>query len=426
MKNKFNNFTIFFKYFIIYEKLEVMFLIIDVIGIFVATYPIIMSILWISGSFFSKILDYYTVKKLKEYPAISILLPCYNEEKTIEDTVDGLMQIDYPKYTLYMINDKSTDNTLEKMNYLIKKYPDKNLKIVDMPKNGGKARGLNYALQFVEDDYVMVVDSDSYIEKGAVKSLLDKLMVSDDIAAVTGAPIIRNRTTLLGRLQTLEYAGIISHIKRAQAFYFHKIMTISGVLVVYRKSALEKIGGFNPNAMTEDINATWSFYRKGMRVEYQPNAHCYILAPESVKGLVKQRSRWAIGGLETLCENIKGLFNGSFGQRCLLIEMICGYVWAISLIISLCNYGLSTIFSGELNINIFLFFIYIIIGIIQFYLGSYDDQEFGFFSISDLALIPFYLFFYWLLNLVTSVQALYTVFFSNTTNGKWESSDRGL
>lgn len=398
----------------------------ELIGTFVAIYPMFMSLIWILGSVMKKKYSVCENEELSEYPRISILLPCYNEEKTIEDTVNGLLDLDYDDYEIVMINDKSTDNTLEIMKKIVSNHSDKSIRYIDMPKNGGKARGLNYALKTIESEYVMVVDSDSYVERNAVKKMMNKLLSNKKNAAVTGAPIIRNRTSVLGKLQTLEYVGIIGNIKKAQSFFFNKIMTISGVLVIYRKEALKDIDGFDPSAMTEDINATWRLYSKGWNVAYQPNAHCYILAPESIKGLIKQRRRWAVGGLEVLINFFHRIFTGSIGERFLIMEMIFGYMWAIGLIVSTLNFIITVSISTCYPVNGMILFIYMVIGIIQFEIGCFEDGEYGDFSFSDKLLIPLYIFMYWLVNLITSLQALYSVYFSKSGDGKWESSDRGL
>lgn len=402
-------------------------MLLGLIGNFVAIYPIIMSTVWIMGSILLEKFGEVDEKTLNVFPKIAILLPCYNEEQTVEDTVEGLLDLDYPNYEIWMINDKSTDNTLLKMHEIQEKFQDKiNIHIVDMPENGGKARGLNHTIKLVDAEYVMVVDSDCYVEAQAVKRLMAKLLSDERYAAVTGSPIIRNRTSILGKLQTLEYVGIIGNIKKAQSFFFNKIMTISGVLVIYKKAALEDIGGFDPSAMTEDINATWRLYSNNWLVAYEPNAHCYILAPESVKGLIKQRKRWAIGGLEVLLTFFKRIKNGTFGEKFLLCEMIFGYIWAIGLVTTTISFvlGINTIHNYPLNGSIM--FLYMMLGLIQFEIGCIRDGDYGYFSLADKALIPIYIFAYWLVNLITSLQALYNVYFNTSGDGKWESSDRGI
>ena len=399
----------------------------NIVGSFVVFYPIVMSLLWMLGSLFHRILVLLcSVKLPNEQPKVSILLPCFNEEQTIEATVDGLLKLKYKHYELVMINDKSTDNTLDKMHEIVDKYPNREIKILDMPENGGKARGLNAALKTVDTDYVMVVDSDSYVASDALEHLMAMLLSDESYGAVTGAPIIQNRTTLLGKLQTLEYIGIIGNIKRAQSLYFNHVMTISGVLVCYRVSALRDINYFNPKAMTEDIDATWRLYMQKYNVGYQPQARCYILAPESIKGLFRQRTRWAVGGLEVLTTYIKKFKQCAWAERFLLIEMIFSNFWAISMMFSMSLYVLNYLTTGHLPMHGVIMFISLLIGIAQFYIGYIGERKAAELNVADRMLVPVYLFMYWLMNLFTALAAMWSVLTKQSGDGKWESSDRGL
>lgn len=400
---------------------------INIIGTFVVFYPIVMSLFWMLGSLFHRIMQLLDpLDELKEQPKVSILLPCFNEEATIEATVEGLLELTYANYELVMINDKSTDGTLQKMKQIVSKYPNYQIKILDMPENGGKARGLNAALKMIDSDYIMVVDSDSYVAPNALEKLMAMLLSSEKYGAVTGAPVIQNRTTLLGKLQTLEYIGIIGNIKRAQTLFFNRIMTISGVLVVYRVKALRKINYFDPSAMTEDIDATWRLYMKKYLVGYQPEARCYILAPESVKGLFKQRTRWAVGGLEVLTKYIRKFLKCAWPERILLIEMILSDTWAICMMLSLIVYVINFILTGHTPMHGVVMLFSMIIGVTQFYIGYIGEKDATQITWADRSLVPVYLFIYWLMNLVTALSAMWKVATKQSGDGKWSSSDRGL
>ena len=401
--------------------------ILNILGSFVVFYPIIMSLLWMIGSLFHRVwLLLSPVPELTETPKVSILLPCFNEEQTIEATVKGLLDLQYPNYELMMINDKSTDNTLQKMEQIVQAYPEREIKILDMPQNGGKARGLNAALKEIDSDYIMVVDSDSYVAPDALTKLMAMLVSESDYGAVTGAPVIQNRTTLLGKLQTLEYIGIIGNIKRAQTLFFNRIMTISGVLVCYKVSALKEINYFDPSAMTEDIDATWRLYMQGYRVGYQPAARCYILAPESVRGLFRQRTRWAVGGLEVLTKYIRRFSECATSERILLIEMIFSDTWAICMMTSLILYVVNYLTTGHLPMHGVVMFFSMVIGLCQFYIGYIGEREATHITTADRLLAPAYLFLYWLMNLCTALAAMWKVVTKQSGDGKWDSSDRGL
>lgn len=400
-----------------------------IIGIFVLLYPIVMSTLWIVGSLFNKFNTFLLKQPQTDdihYPHLSILLPCFNEAATIEQTVKSIAEIDYPDFELVMIDDCSTDDTLLKMMDLQEKYTHFPIHIIKKKQNGGKARGLNDAIQTVDSEFLLVMDSDSSVERQAVKRLVQHLMRHPKAGAVTGAPIIRNRTSLLGKLQTLEYVGIIGNIKQAQNFYLSKIMTISGVLVCYRKKALQDIHYFNPSAMTEDIDATWRLYTKNWDVAYEPDAHCYILAPETTRGLLKQRTRWALGGLEVFLNYIKRLHYLGTPERFLMLEMTLSNSWAIGMAVCMVISSVKVLTLGHFDLSGTVLSFYMIVSLFQFMIGYSNDRSYAYLTLADKCLSPIYIFIYWIVNMITALAAMIKMLTHQTGDGKWASSDRGL
>lgn len=357
---------------------------------------------------------------------VSIFVPAYNESDTIDDTVEGLVGLTYENYEIVLINDKSQDDTITKMYNLQRQYKQKNIRIIDLKVNGGKASALNTALAKTTNDYILVVDSDSYIQADALENLLSAMLADDKIGAVAGRPIVRNRTTLLGRLQTLEYTSIIANIKEAQSFFMHRIMTISGVISFYRTAAVKSAGGWDEAAMTEDIDATWNLYQQGWKVKYEPKAICWILVPETVKGLIKQRTRWSVGGLEVLVKNNKTLWQGDVGERLLLAEMIISHLWSWCFLIASIECFFTIGRTGTVKMNGMILCIYTFIGLIQFLIGIIGARKSTGLTMSDNLLIPIYLVFYWVLNLYTAIASELTYFFSKKNDGRWESPDRGV
>src|SRR5690606_1756376 len=111
---------------------------------------------------------------------------------------------------------------------------------------------------------------------------------SPRVGAVTGNPRIRTRSTLLGRIQVGEFSSIIGLIKRAQRTY-GKVFTVSGVMACFRRSALHDVGYWDPHALTEDIDVSWRLEIRHWDVRFEPNALCWILMPETLQGLWRQR-----------------------------------------------------------------------------------------------------------------------------------------
>lgn len=390
-------------------------------------YPVIMSILWSIGAYFSRI-NYIKIQEMNFYPKVSIVLSAYNEQETIKEAMEALEQLDYPNLEIIVVDDKSTDQTLSILKVIQRKFDiTKQLKIIAQKQNAGKAHALNTALRKVTGKYMLVLDADALLAKDSVKLLITELEKNPLVGAVTGKPVVRNRSTLLGKLQTLEYIGIIDGIKRTQTFMLGTITTVSGVIVMYRVEGLKEIGGFNTEVMTEDIDVTWRLYQKGWQVTYHYHALAYILVPEHYFNLWKQRKRWSIGGLEVLISNFSWVFKeGSLKYKLLLTEMILSHLWGWSFLLSTLNY-IITVYSHKVLIitgNIIILFV--LLSIILFGIGMSGDKHDSQLQFQDKITVPVYLLFYWVINIISAILSEFVVITGRTSKGKWESPDRGV
>lgn len=234
---------------------------------------------------------------LDDYPPCSILLPCFNEGENARETIDWLTRQTYPNYEIIAINDGSSDNTAEVLDALAAEHP--RLRVIHFAKNQGKAMALRMGAMASENEYLIGIDGDAILHPAAVQWMMAHFVNGPRVGAVTGNPRIRNRSTLLGRLQVGEFSSIIGLIKRAQRIY-GRVFTVSGVVAAFRKSALHRNRYWNTDMVTEDIDVTWLLQSDHWDVRYEPNALCWILMPETLKGLWSQRLRWAQGGVEVL------------------------------------------------------------------------------------------------------------------------------
>ena len=142
---------------------------------------------------------------------------------------------------------------------------------------------------------LVCIDGDALLDPQALRWIA-RAFPPRHVGGVAGNPRIRNRTSLLGRLQVGEFSSIIGLIRRAQTIY-GRLFTVSGVICAFRKRALEEAGWWSPRTITDDIDVTWRVQLAGWRVVYEPNAIVWILMPETLRGLWKQRLRWAEGGV---------------------------------------------------------------------------------------------------------------------------------
>jgi biofilm PGA synthesis N-glycosyltransferase PgaC len=304
---------------------------------FVFYYPLFMSFLWMTGAalfwwrFERREPPWDRPRPLPGAPPVSVLIPCYNEADNAEETVAHALALDYPDFEVVAIDDGSTDDTGEILDGLAARHP--RLRVVHLAENQGKAMALQAGALLAQHEILVCIDGDALLDRHAAHWLVRHFVASPEVAAVTGNPRIRNRSTLLGRVQVGEFSSLVGIIKRAQRF-FGRIFTVSGVLTAFRKSAVHAVGYWSADVLTEDIDITWKLHRAGWDVRFEPNALTWILMPETLRGLWKQRLRWAMGGAQVLLRNLGALLVP--GQRFLwplLLEMCASVVWSYAMLL---------------------------------------------------------------------------------------------
>ncbi|WP_445370366.1 poly-beta-1,6-N-acetyl-D-glucosamine synthase [Methylomonas sp. HW2-6] len=300
---------------------------------FVFYYPLLMAYVWMLGG-----IVYYIrwernrgnvladLPVLADYPAVSILVPCYNEGENVRETIEYLLHQQYPNYEIIAVNDGSKDNTLEILHELADRHPQ--IRVVNLASNQGKAVGLRTAALLANSEILIGIDGDALLAPNATAWIVKHFLEDPHVGAVTGNPRIRNRSTLLGKIQVGEFSAIVGMIKRAQRSYGH-VFTISGVIAGFRKTALHDVGYWSPDMVTEDIDISWKMQLAGWAIRFEPNALCWVLMPETLKGLWKQRSRWAQGGVEVLLRYFRPLLRWrSRGMWPLYLECCVSLSWA--------------------------------------------------------------------------------------------------
>lgn len=413
---------------------------------FVYLYPFVMSLFWISFAirFF---IDYVHFENEQEqwhtklFPMVSILIPCYNEEETIVDTVRNLYsELKYPHYEVICIDDGSTDNTWEVLTTLLKNEKTPKLRLIKVANNAGKAHALTQGAIAARGEFLLGLDADSFLKYDAIDHLVASILGYKNkfthflgqrkgIGAVTGNPLVRNRSTLLAKVQLVEYASIIGLIKRSQRL-FGRIGTVSGVCVLYRKRALMDVGWWDQDMITEDIAVTWKLQGEGWEAYFEPKSICWMLVPESIKGLYGQRFRWAQGGSEVMIRYMKILFQPKkWSHLPLLIELIISLVWSYLWYISLAIFFYNWIINDYINwVALALGALLVLVCMLQMIVAlglakRYDP------NILRYALwAAWYPFIYWLINPITVILAFPKAVITSMKGGQatWISPDRGL
>lgn len=392
-----------------------------------------MSLFWMVGTiiyiFFSEL--WLTQKPNKEIgdEGISFLIPCFNEEETIKDTIKNLLALDFSNKQIIVINDGSTDNSA-KIIYELQKHLD--FTFIDLEFNNGKANALNKGIDYAKYDYVMGIDADTLIDDNAPYFMIEHFKKNPKLAAVTGNPRIRNKKSILGKIQTIEYASMVGSIKRTQALT-GKINTISGVFTLFRKSAIEKVGKWDIDMITEDIAISWKFHLAGLHIKYEPRALCRMLVPETIPGLWKQRLRWAQGGQEVVIRDLKkGLKSFNLAMYFLIFEQIFSLIWVYSvllvLIFNIINANLLDYYflKYKLSLLVLSALILTFLNAVQFTIALIADSKYEKINIFTIVYLSWYSTVYWVINaLVSSLAFPKAIRRKKGEFATWTSPDRG-
>jgi len=249
-------------------------------------------------------------------PRVAIIVPCWNEQDTIDGTVRSLLALDYPKEKLeiILINDGSTDNTKVVMDSYIG-----NPQITVIHKeNGGKHTAINLGIGSAHDaEFVGCLDADSFVAPDALKEIIP-CFDKPAVAAATPAMSVFQPKNLLEQMQNAEYiVGIAAR---------HALSAVNGIYVTpgpfsfYRRSVIEEIGGFRHAHQAEDMEMALRMQRAGYEIENAPRARVYTKVPRSVPKLIKQRTRWTTGFLRNVMTDYRDLVgNPKYGILGLIV-----------------------------------------------------------------------------------------------------------
>lgn len=413
----------------------------DELSLFVFVYPAIMAFYWAGAGFAyfwfkerfrvqaSPVFRYMHQMEKEKVPLVSLMVPCYNEADNLDESIPHLLRLEYPNYELIFINDGSKDATGEILDRWVKIDP----RIVVLhQKNSGKASALNNGLKSAKGEYVGCLDGDAILDYRALDYMVQALTSNAKYGAVTGNPRVRNRSTLLGRLQVSEFSSIIGLIKRAQCL-LGTIFTVSGVCCLFRRDVINEIDGWSTNMITEDIDVSWKIQTAGYDIFYEPRALCWVLMPETLRGLFKQRLRWAQGGAETMMKYFPQIWRLKNRRLWpMFAEYIVTAIWAVALVFSLVQSLYEIFFQGDLifinpeslkpSLTILFIAFFVQLGV-SLYIDNRYEKGVVKYAFSCI----WYPWWYWALNTITLLCGIPKAIFRNKSKlAVWISPDRGV
>ncbi len=254
------------------------------------------------------------VTKLSYYPSISVVVPCWNEEKTVEKTLNSLLNLDYPKDKLSIIavDDGSTDKTWEVLKSF-ERYS--NIKIIQK-ENGGKHTAVNYAIANSESEFVSCLDADSFVDPQALKRIMTYFERDPKTMAVSPSILIDKPKSMTQTLQKVEYEW---------AVFLKKILGILGGIYVtpgpfsvFRRKVFDDLGLFRKAHNTEDMEIAFRMQKNHYKIDQCNDAFVYTTGPKTIIALYKQRLRWIYGFIMNTFDYRNILFKKEYGTFSLL------------------------------------------------------------------------------------------------------------
>lgn len=234
-------------------------------------------------------------------PFVSIMIPAHNEESVISNTIETVLNLDYPNFEIIAIDDRSTDNTASVLKDLEKKYPEKVIAFI-RPKEAfpGKSAVLNDALQFAKGEAILVFDADATMEPNFLTNLVYELEPKD-VGAVQARKVVRNKDiNILTRCQNNEMTmDTYFQVSRDSV---KGAVELRGNGELIKRTALEDIGGWNNYTITDDLDMSTRLHIKGWDVRF---CHETIVYEEGIMylfPLYRQRRRWLEGTIRRYLE----------------------------------------------------------------------------------------------------------------------------
>jgi cellulose synthase/poly-beta-1,6-N-acetylglucosamine synthase-like glycosyltransferase len=241
---------------------------------------------------------FFIKRKLISHPFISFIIPCYNNHENIKKTIKSIYD-SYDNFELFVINDKSTDSSLKKIQEINKEY---NFKLINNKINLGKAKSINNCSELAKGEILFVLDSDTLLAKKNVEDIIKRFDANKKVMAVS-CPCISGNSGFWPYMQTIE--SMMLTLTQLSS-NMHSALGLVGACLAVKKKAFEEVGKFSENAIIEDANLALKLNKKGWKVE-QSKYPAYTIYPNKIKSWWKQKIRWTSGQMQNLI-NYFGLY----------------------------------------------------------------------------------------------------------------------
>jgi len=320
-------------------------------------------------------------------PKVSICIPVWNKENTVVKVIKNVLNLNYDNLEVIVVNDGSTDKSLEKIKKFIKKEKPKNLILINRKKNSGgfKSVPLNDALKVAKGEIFGFIDADTFIAKRDALSNIIGYFNDENVAAVVPSQRVLKPKNLLQRLQRIEY--IIAALSRKTLTFLNSLYLTPGC-AFFRRDLLLKLGGFDEKNRAEDLEMGLRLQKHGYNVQSTLNGFVYTIVPSTLKDLIRQRIRWNQG----LIHNLKKYREMFFEKSNMGVFVFPFILFGGTLIIFL-YLALLTFYIYDIVHNLWLFLNGFILSGYDIYLLSFKPRiEINIFFITSIFFSTLFLF----------------------------------
>ncbi|MFZ3020398.1 MAG: glycosyltransferase [Minisyncoccia bacterium] len=250
-----------------------------------------------------------SAKEPTYFPSTTIIVPCFNEEKTVAQTIESLLALDYPKdkFHIIAVDDGSSDKTLE----VLSQYKNNPSVSVHSKRNGGKFTALNLGLSLTKSELVGCLDADSFVDSQALKRVVS-YFDDKNTMAVTPSVVVYQPKNIIELIQKVEYTW--GELLRKTMSFIGAVYVTPGPFSIFRSEVFKKLGGYKHAHHTEDFEIALRMHQSKFKIVNAHDALVYTKAPKTVRALIKQRTRWSYGFLNNMIDYKHMLFKKEYGH----------------------------------------------------------------------------------------------------------------
>jgi cellulose synthase/poly-beta-1,6-N-acetylglucosamine synthase-like glycosyltransferase len=370
-------------------------------------YTSLISIAFVTVPFHIRRIKYSPLRENQLSPEISpvsILIPAFNEGEILFRTIQSTLELTYPYFEVIIINDGSTDNTLD---LLIKKYGLRkidlvyrsilktnpvrgfyynkeipNLVVIDKER-GGKSDALNCGVNASRSPYVCSVDADTIMEPDSLLRLMTAVMENPSPVVACGGVVrvmngVRMDSNKIKQIslpkRTLAIFQIVEYLR---GFLFGRVgldalrgnMILSGAFSMFQKQEIMDLGGFDKKNVCEDMEIIVRIHKerrlkkKPYTVRFITDPICWTEVPETFSQLGKQRRRWHLGLIQTMMKYKGMIFNPRYGRIGMVIMPYFFFAEMLSPMVEVLGYLaiIGAFIFGIISLKFFLLFLFLAI-----------------------------------------------------------------